>query len=76
MTTIRAFAPKIRAHFYNFLKRTEETPQGQILQYFYRTLRLSFSDFLNFFVKLGYPTMVAKNFQIDDVKKRENIFAC
>ena len=75
MTTIRAFAPKIRAHFYNFLKRTEETPQGQILQYFYRTLKAFLLRLFKIFVKLAYPTMVAKNFQIDDVKKRENIFA-
>ena len=42
----------------------QDYAQGQTLQYFYRTLRACLS-----IVKLVHPTMVTKNFQIDDVQE-------
>ena len=75
MTTIRAFFPKIRAHFYNFWKRAEEILQGYAPEFSRIMLKIKSSKIfiellgLSFPCKLVYPTMVAKNFQIDDVQK-------
>ena len=75
MTTFRVFSPQNRAPYSHFWKRAEETPSS----YVPKSGRIKFKDkssdifmeflYLLFWVKLVYPTMVFKNFQVGDVQR-------
>ena len=55
MTTIRAFFPEIRAHFYNFWKRAEEILQGYAPEFFRIMLKIKSSKIFIELLGLSFP---------------------